>query len=358
MSSTGYTAGVGKGQIDYFVDKLSTLGLIDVGVITQFVNSEGKATVETFNVKAGRRIVVTGVEVLYVGSSANGLWSDCVGSPCLLFYPRAIVPSLRDRKIDPSKRPYDMSGAKCIPLSTRQNAEIGLGFDNLGNFVIQCANYTVHIGPEGMTYANRDNSVVKTLGGQEGGGDAEYGRIFTETDATHTEVYYLDNSLKCAYRFSYTYDGTYKVQRCAKTVWTQEEQDSRDAYDNWTWEEIYTNTGAYTKTLRDNNKKVLLEISEGIDGAVTITQKNASGDTLNEINLTTGGKCTVTSKNGVEVMGGEGKLKVGNDSYTLKDAFSDLISVLDHLQTAGSPANHSAVPGQFATLQGKLAGLF
>ncbi len=48
------------------------------------------------------------------------------------------------------------------------------------------------------------------------------------------------------------------------------------------------------------------------------------------------------------------KVKIGNSVDTIKGILTDLIQVLDTFQTAGSPANHTAVPNQFTAVTAKI----
>lgn len=48
------------------------------------------------------------------------------------------------------------------------------------------------------------------------------------------------------------------------------------------------------------------------------------------------------------------KIKIGNATDTIKGILTDMINVLNSFQTAGSPANHTAVPGQFSAVTTKL----
>lgn len=47
-------------------------------------------------------------------------------------------------------------------------------------------------------------------------------------------------------------------------------------------------------------------------------------------------------------------LKIGNSVDTIKGILTDLINVLNTFQTAGSPASHTAVPGQFTAVTAKI----
>lgn len=49
------------------------------------------------------------------------------------------------------------------------------------------------------------------------------------------------------------------------------------------------------------------------------------------------------------------KISAGNNIGTIKSILDDMITVLDSFQTAGSPANHTAVPGQFTTVSTKIS---
>lgn len=107
--------------------------------------------------------------------------------------------------------------------------------------------------------------------------------------------------------------------------------------------------------LKDDNNNEIKRDSNGI----TITDKNN-----NVIKMTSAG-IEITDKNSNEIKttssdiqinaNATNKIKVGNTVDTIKGLFTDLVTVLNSLQTAGSPANHTAVPGQFEAFKIKLA---
>ena len=104
----------------------------------------------------------------------------------------------------------------------------------------------------------------------------------------------------------------------------------------------------------DNNNKI-----EMANGGITIKDKNN-----NKIEMASGG-ITITDKNSnkIEMKSGEvtitgsatNTIKIGNTVGTVKSILSDMLNVLNSsLATAGSPANHTVVPGQFSTVITKL----
>lgn len=91
-------------------------------------------------------------------------------------------------------------------------------------------------------------------------------------------------------------------------------------------------------TITDKNNNVIKMTSAGIE----ITDKNSNTITTTSSDI----QITASSTK---------KIKVGNSVDTIKGLFEDLVTVLDTLQTAGSPANHTVVSGQFNTFKQKLA---
>lgn len=347
----GEVAEIGRSNMSDLLTTLTRVGIVDIGTITGFAASTGRASVMTFQVFGQERLELKDVEVLLIGTGANGFEGSLVGSPCLIIYPRSVVPSMREQKVMWQERPYSPQGVKCIPLSTRPDrSRVHLGFDNLGQFVISSENYVVTISDEGILYTNKDNTLQYDITGssnstQVSGG----GHIHTTVGVDGSyELYYLDDNGLVAYRVKYLPDGTYTVQRGAYTAWEEEVLDDHDSFHDYAWETIYQMDGTVTETLRaiqdgDDEKPIRIEEitpdgtvtrvlnSEGdpekplvvetysADGSIDIKQTNADGDELNQITITADGDVTIKqgkAENTVTLTQ-DGKLTI-----TTKDAVS------------------------------------
>lgn len=154
-----------------------------------------------------------------------------------------------------------------------------------------------------------------------------------------------------------------------RTLWAKDDSEM-DAKNNsretktqggWDKTENYTN-GNLTFASNDNNitvdvqtvddtedtsKKKKIEI-KAWNNQITI---NADGIVIKD---KTGNTINMTASDIQVNAYNSNTIKIGNSTDTLKGIFTDLINVLDSFKTSGSPANHTAVPGQFTTLSTKI----
>ena len=163
-----------------------------------------------------------------------------------------------------------------------------------------------------------------------------------------------------------------------RTLWAQNESeleaknDSREVktQGGWDVQEEYANGNFSAEsndkkikivinTTKDDNKSQKKEVAlTAWDNTITIDENgiDIKDKYHNEIQRDSNG-ITITDKNGnvikmtdsdIQIIANDtNKIKIGNTISTIKGLFDDLVSVLDKLQTAGSPANHTAIPGQF-----------
>lgn len=405
----------GRTEIEDLLPILQRIGFIDVGVITGFANSTGRATVNTFQMLGNKRLELTDVEVLYIGTLMNGFTGDLVNSPCLIIYPRSVVPSLRDQQVLWAQRPYDSAGVKCIPLSTRPDlGRVRVGFDSLGQFIISSKNFVVTISADGIRYSNADNTLQYDISGSADSEQVSGGGyiVTTTSDDGNYEIYYKETSGKVAYRVRYKPDGTYSIQKGAHAEWEDDEKDDHDLFENYAWTTVYSMDGTVDIEQKDADGNPLWHYNITPEGAVDLTQTNADGDVLNHITITAEGDLTIaqekaentltltqdgnlsiTTKADVNVeasgnigiktsgnaeVNADGDVKVnaggametitgstwkaGSSSITLKSILIDdlLNSLLAKFDTVGSPGSHMTGPGatamitQFAQKWGQL----
>lgn len=102
-------------------------------------------------------------------------------------------------------------------------------------------------------------------------------------------------------------------------------------------------------TIEDSQKSQKKEISiKAWDNSIVIDDKGIVITDKNKNVI----KMTSTD---IQVMADTSKkIKIGNATDTIKGILSDMITVLNSFQTAGSPANHTAVPGQFTAVTTKI----
>lgn len=388
---------IGSTGIDDLLPYLRKIGLIDVGVIRSYIASTGKATVATFQLFGGQQLELKDVEVLFPGNAANGFTGDLDNSPCLVIYPRSVVPSLADQKVLWRAAAFDSQGVKCIPLSVKPDkSKVRMGFDSNGRFVISCKNYIVTISEEGITYTNEDNTLQYDISGsadqeQVTGG----GLIVTSTrqDGTY-ELYYKTDDGLVAYRVLYKPDGTYQVQRGAFKAWEEDELGDHDLFKAYAWTTIYNMDGTITTTLQNSDEKPLQVFTLSPDGGIDLQQTNADGDVLNHVTITAEGDITIAQEKAENTitLKQDGTLSIetkaavtvstkdtltvtsekdmtieskanmttkmaqgwtaGSDSVTLKSILIDdlLNNLITNLDTAGSPGAHKIGPGTAAAI--------
>lgn len=347
---------------DKEINKLSLINIIDVGTITNYKRSDNKADVSLYRLDTnGSRILLHDVEVILPGSISNGFQHEITNAPCLVFYPRSVVPSLQNGYIMNRADWYSEQGAKCLPFSVMPSSDLSVGFDGFGNFAIGNEKYCFQFTKNGVTYQNADGGIQLGLGDSKSistviGG----GRIHRNVleDGTY-ELYFLTQDDKTAFRLLYkAEDGSYKIQRAGFDAWDTTQDIDTNKY---AWETSWALDGSLDIKQQSNSEKVLNQVTISSDGNIVISQPEAG----NTITIKQDGTITVASSGqmslegqGASFSGGDGKISLKNNAYSVKDAFTDLIAVLDTFKTQGSPGSHTAVPMQFETLKQKLSTLW
>ena len=397
----------GRTDVDHFTEMLNRVCLIDVGTIVSYDQSTGRGDINLYMIRQGVQKKLTNIEILSIGNAANGLWSSMLGAPCLVFFPRTVVPSVRDGLTKLDVRMYDENGAKAIPLATLKDTVINVGFDSLGQFVAQNKNIVLCAGTQGITLRDTESNHIYEFDSEKGLTKVEGGgKIINHIDNNgNVEIQYRDDNGLVAYRMSFNAaTGDYLVQRGAYEALTQEQEDDPSTYTDYKWTTLYSSTGTITETLqlqsddptdpsatkpkrvttRDvagnitevlndsgDTTKPLWTTNKAADGAVTLDQTSASGDKLNTISISSTGDITITqtkagntitlkqdgtlsitTKGAVELMAGSGQtLKAGGNGKTLKDILiTDLLGLLQSFDTVGSPGSHSTGPGAAAKI--------
>lgn len=373
----------GRTDVDQFTEMLNRVCLIDIGTIVSYNQSTGRGDINLYMIRQGVQKKLTNIEILSVGNAANGLWSSMLGAPCLVFFPRTVVPSVRDGLTKLDGRMYDENGAKAIPLATLQNTVINVGFDSLGQFVAQNENIVLCAGSQGITLRDAGSNHIYEFDSEKGLTKVEgSGKIINHIDNDgNVEIQYRDNNGLVAYRMSFnTTTGDYLVQRGAYESLTQEQEDDPSTYTDYKWITLYSGTGTITETLQlqsddptdasatkpkrvitrdvegniteilndsDDTTKPLWANTFGADGSIMLDQTATNGDKLNTISISATGDITIsqtkagntitlkqdgtlsiTTKSDVavkatgamELTAGSGKkLKAGGNGKTLKD---------------------------------------
>lgn len=392
----------GRTDVDHFTEMLNRVCLIDIGTIVSYDQSTGRGDINLYMIRQGVQKKLTNIEILSIGNAANGLWSSMLGAPCLVFFPRTVVPSVRDGLTKLDVRMYDENGAKAIPLATLKDTTINVGFDSLGQFVAQNKNIVLCAGAQGITLRDTESNHIYEFDSEKGLTKVEGGgKIINHIDNDgNVEIQYRDDNGLVAYRMSFnSATGDYLVQRGAYEALTQEQEDDPSTYTDYKWTTLYSGTGTITETLqlqsddptdpsatkpkrvttRDvagnitevlndsgDTTKPLWTTNKAADGAITLAQTATNGDKLNTISISsTGdititqtkagntitlkqdGKLSITTKGAVELMAGSGQtLKAGGNGKTLKDILiTDLLGLLQSFDTVGSPGSHSTGPG-------------
>lgn len=128
----------------------------------------------------------------------------------------------------------------------------------------------------------------------------------------------------------------------------------------WDITEEYANGNS---TFKSNDEKIIITINTTEDSDKSQKKEVSIVAWDNSIVIDENG-IVVTDKNknvikmtssDIQVMADTSKkIKIGNATDTIKGILSDMITVLNSFQTAGSPAKHTAVPGQFTAVTTKI----
>lgn len=373
----------GRTDVDHFTEMLNRVCLIDIGTIVSYNQSTGRGDINLYMIRQGVQKKLSNIEILSIGNAANGLWSSMLGAPCLVFFPRTVVPSVRDGLTKLDGRMYDENGAKAIPLAPLKDTMINVGFDSLGQFVAQNKNIVLCAGAQGITLRDAESSHIYEFDSEKGLTKVEGGgKIINHIDNDgNVEIQYRDDNGLIAYRMSFDVStGDYLVQRGAYEALTREQEDDPSTYTDYKWTTLYESTGTITETLQLQSddptdpsstkpKRVITRDVEGnitevlndsedttkplwtnnrdADGTITLSQTSASGDKLNTISIssagditieqqkaentitlkqdgtlsiTTKGNIDITTDGNMELMAGSGQtLKAGGNGKTLKD---------------------------------------
>ena len=153
-----------------------------------------------------------------------------------------------------------------------------------------------------------------------------------------------------------------------RTLWAKNDSELNDKNNSretktqggWDITEEYSN-GNYSAKSNDGN--IVFNVNTTENSSKSQSQEVSVTAWNNKIIINSDG-ITITDKNNNQVKmtssdiqiysNSTEKIKIGNSVDTIKGIFSDLINVLNSFQTAGSPASHTAVPGQFTTLSAKI----
>lgn len=158
---TGYMTDFGKGEMDWLTERMASIGVVDIGRIIGFKNSTFRADVELYNIVGSQQQVLSDVELLVPGNDSNGIFSSPVGSSCLVLYPRAPLKSTRTEEVMYTRKKFDSSGVKCIPLSTLKRTPVRVGFDPMGNFSIANPTYAIQFDEHGLQLTLGENNEIR-----------------------------------------------------------------------------------------------------------------------------------------------------------------------------------------------------
>lgn len=157
-----------------------------------------------------------------------------------------------------------------------------------------------------------------------------------------------------------------------RELWAQDESELEDKNNSrelktqggWDITEEYAN-GNFSAV--SNDEKISITINTTEDSEKSQNKEIAIKAWDNKIIINEDGiEITDVNKNSIKMTDSDikieadsaKKIKIGNSSDTLKSLFEELVSTLDRFQTAGSPANHTAIPNQFTGFNTKLNKLF
>lgn len=137
-----------------------------------------------------------------------------------------------------------------------------------------------------------------------------------------------------------------------RTLWAKNESELADKNNSrevktqggWDKKEEYAN-GNFSCTSNDGEIKFIVN-----------PVKDTGKSQAKEVSVSAWGNEIKITKDSIQIMAAEGaKVKIGNSVDSVKGILNDILQILNSsLATAGSPANHTVVPGQFTDVITKL----
>lgn len=309
--------GISTTDQQIFVSQLAEAMVIDVGIIESYKQSTGTCSVHSFQILNGLPAMYTGVELIREGGVGNAFQHDVVGSLCLLFAPRSVALSLKDRQIDASRPMYDKAGIKCLAISTAVNTPLRMGFTSTGAFRIAGANYVVEINENGISYTDGTNSAQVGQSAVLANGSVT---IENEGDGSYVVQLIRTSDKYVMHRFSYSSDGTCQVQHVQQADMTESEIADPSTFQNYMWVDTFSTDGTRKLLLQDNQMSEIMHVTLGGTGDVEISNKGGT-----KITISVDGSVSIsTDSNNVSITGNvsiDGTLDV-TGATTLSDTLN------------------------------------
>jgi hypothetical protein len=321
--------------IEQFRAQLGMLTVVDVGVI-QSLTADGYALVQTWRIKNTKYEYFT-AEILVAGDAEGYLGNIREGQPCLIFFPCTSMDSLAEQKRNTADSLYAQETPKCIPLTFYRSEQDVIAGYNAGALSIGSSQLSTMFGKSEV----RISSLPITF----------------SVDSSTGSFYFNFGSGKG------TLEGT-KAGSLRLSAGS-----SQTASGEWYDRSNITvgEDGAISITQNSDKGEAVVNVSIATDGSIDI--KQAANDA--SIRIDSSGAISVTGKSvsiesssgaanvtgaSASIDGSSGTVELKNSAYSLKDAFSDLITMLS-ASTAGS-YTLTLNPAQLLTLQTKLEALF
>lgn len=266
--STKATKFFDQTDMNTFGEWLSRYLLLDLGIITSCLG--GRATVQTFRVTAGQRIIYEDVEILHIGGSSGYIEYPASGALCLLVRPLTVMTNCKEALVNYGAEPYAREGMKCIPLMPAMEQPVNVGFDDTGSFNIGTDIYQIACTEKGFSLSCNGAPVISCTQGRTAG----LSRTILDNGITQ-DVFFTDN--KVTHAVVHDADGILHIYSNP----SQDIKDPDDLTDDDMWDTVVT-----------VSEDVSVEI--GGDTVVTISD--------GEVKATTGSsKSTVTINDKVSV---------------------------------------------------------
>lgn len=341
-----------------FAATLSNFGVVDVGKIEKIV--DGIATVKTYFTKGADAKRVQ-AEIVMIGNYSGYLSTIDIGQNCMVFYPRSPSDSLKDETIDTMYGVYNERAAKCLPI-THYTTEQLVVLSNTGvSLNISSSDYSLMFNESQVMLLSEVFQLVLDIEqkqAQFGWGTGVGGVQFNEDgglEITSGRSYDKQKQIEnWKNRVQQLPDGSLIVETAAGM------DDNSNSFGTCTT--TFTSDGSLNVDVgKQKDGKVASKVVISKDGNIKMSVFDGD-DEKSSIVLDKAGTVSITTTDaysiegvGVTIDGTDGKVSIKNGQYSLADAFNDLITVLDKFATQGSPAAHTAVPGQFTQLQQSLA---
>lgn len=278
-----------KNQRELFLNNLSSVGILDIGVIDS-VNVEGRAHVTSSTFTNNRPIVYDDVEVIYPGNANGCFVTQCTGMACLIFIPKSCMPNVTDLKLRVGATSYNRDGIKVMPIGNGSNNKVRALFDAGGLYNVIGQEYTISYTEDAVSFQREDGTTSFTI---DGTGQiyvcrqTDQGTLLINVEDTAVTQKWLSKDKDVLWTDTYNPDGS---RSFVQSDPNNEEEDAEP----W-FEETHGPDGTTVRKWLSKNKDVRWVDTVNSDGIRSIVQLNPDDEDnpLSQINIAADGSISI-----------------------------------------------------------------